>query len=143
MNHSTSSPTPVKASCDDEAAVAETLEVPALPAVGGVAVVGVVSGAVVLVVELRATGLVVVVVDVVVVDVVVVVVVVVEVEDVGVVDVVVVVGLVSGVAVQHAPASGDTAAASPTIQTASTAIDDGLPMQDAGKLSRYVFAEPL
>jgi hypothetical protein len=132
MSHRTSVPTPVNASWDDDAlATTPAAGVVAPTGVAGVAVVGVVSGVVVVVVPTTAAGLVVLVVDVVVVDV----------GDVVVVDVgddvvvVVVVGAASDVALQHGPLAGDTAVTLPTIHTASTAMDDGLPMQEAGKLS--------
>ena len=122
----------MNASCWTTAALATTpaAGVVAPSGVAGVAVVGVVSGVVVVVVPTTAAGLVVLVVDVVLVDVV-------DVVLVDVVDdvVVVVVGAASGVALQHGPLAGDTALTLPTIHTALTAMDDGLPMQEAGKLS--------
>ena len=121
-SHRTSVPTPVNASWDDDAlATTPAAGVVAPTGVAGVAVVGVVSGVVVVVVPTTAAGLVV---DVVVVDV-----------GDDVVVVVVVVGAASDVALQHGPLAGDTAVTLPTIHTASTAMDDGLPMQEAGKLS--------
>ncbi len=129
-SHRTRAPTPVNASWDDDAlATTPAAGVVCPSGVAGVAVVGVVSGVVVVVVPTTAAGLVVLVVDVVLVDVVDVVLV----DDVVVV--VVVVGAASDVASQHGPLAGDTAVIFPTTHTALTAIDDGLPMQEAGKLS--------
>jgi len=134
MSHRTSAPTPVNASWDDDALATTAAAGVASPAgLTGVAVVGVVSGVVVVVVPATDAGLVVLVVDVVLVDVVDVVLVVVV--DVVVVVVVVVVGAASDVALQHGPLAGDTAVMLPTIHTALTAMEDGLPMQEAGKLS--------
>jgi hypothetical protein len=118
----------VNASWDDDAlATTPAAGVVCPSGVAGVAVVGVVSGVVVVVVPTTAAGLVVLVVDVVLVDVV-------DVVLVGDV-VVVVVGATSDVALQHGPLAGDTAVIFPTTHTALTAIDDGLPMQEAGELS--------
>ncbi len=137
MSHRTNAPTPVNASWEDEAlATTPAPDVVAPTGVAGVAVVGVDSGVVVVVVPTTDTGVEVLVVDVVLVEVVDVVVV-----DVVDVVVVVVVGAKSGVALQHEPLAGDTAVTFPTIHTALTAMDDGLPMQDAGKLSWYVLTD--
>ena len=135
MSHRTSAPTPVNASWDDDAlATTPAAGVVSPTGVAGVAVVGVVNGVVVVVVPTTDAGLVVLVVDVVLVEVV-------DVVLVDVVNVVVVVGATSGVALQHGPLAGDTAVIFPTIHTALTAMEDGLPTQDAGKLSWYVLAD--